>query len=274
MGSAVLTYAWAASIVAKNIWLEPFYRNPVILKELSEFASEPPRKSPCYFTHPVLFYSNGYQSGPKPAPQTGTVEGFRRIMQPTMLRSFIAVEIPGEVQQAISRSLAPLQKTLPPPLIRWVAPQNVHLTLKFLGDVSPSNLEKVAALLKMEACAHGSFSMTVQSLGAFPTSRRARVIWIGLEAPPLLLNLQRGIDAASAQLGYPSEYRPFSPHLTVGRVGQHATAADLQKIHTAVDSTHIGDLGNVHVEAVHIFKSDLRPGGSVYTHLYTLPMRT
>ena len=191
-----------------------------------------------------------------------------------MLRSFIAVEVPVEIQNAIAHSTASLQKALPKPTVRWVAPQNVHLTLKFLGDVSPANLERIADGLKMEAAAHGAFSMSVGGLGAFPTSRRARVIWIGLEAPPSLVALQRGVEATAARLGYTQEDRPFSPHLTIGRVGQNIAANDLQKIRTALEGTTVGSLGIVKVDAIHIFKSDLRPGGSVYPHLYALPMKS
>ena len=191
-----------------------------------------------------------------------------------MLRSFIAMEIPAEIQNAIAHSTAPLKNTLPKPLIRWVAPQNVHLTLKFLGDVSPANLERLAEAIKTEAASHGMFSISVGGLGAFPTQRRARVIWIGLDAPPALAALQRGVDAAAAQLGYPKEERPFSPHLTIGRVAQTASASDLQLIRSALESTKVGILGTVRVQAIHIFKSDLQPGGSVYTLLYTLSMKS
>ena len=191
-----------------------------------------------------------------------------------MLRSFIAVKIPTEVQSAIARNTASLQKNLPRPLVRWVAPQNIHLTLKFLGNVSPANLERLADVLKTEAATHDPFAISVGELGAFPTPRRARVIWVGLEAPADLTALQRGVEAAAAQLGYASDDRPFSPHLTIGRVGQNVSTADLQRIRAALEATTVGALGVVPVEAVHIYKSDLRPGGSVYTHLYSLPMRS
>ncbi len=191
-----------------------------------------------------------------------------------MLRSFIALEMPVEIQSAIAHCSASLKNTLPKPLIRWVAPQNVHLTLKFLGDVSPANLERMAEILKAEAASHGTFSISVGGLGAFPTPRRARVIWIGLDAPPALAALQRGVEAAAAQLGYAPEERPFSPHLTIGRVGQNVSAADLQRIRSALEATKVGALGTLCVQAIHIFKSDLQPGGSVYTHLYALPLKS
>jgi 2'-5' RNA ligase len=190
-----------------------------------------------------------------------------------MLRSFVAVEMPAEIQSAVAGSIAPLQTALPKPLIRWVAPQNVHLTLKFLGDVSPANLERLAEALEAETYNHETFTISVGGLGAFPTPRRARVIWIGLEAPAALTALLRGVEAVSARLGYASEDRPFSPHLTIGRVGQNVSGTDLQCIRTALEEMHIGALGTVFVNALHIFKSDLKPGGSVYTHLYTLPMK-
>jgi 2'-5' RNA ligase len=191
-----------------------------------------------------------------------------------MLRSFIAVKIPQEIQGAIARSIAPLQKSLPKPLVRWVAPENVHLTLKFLGDVSSANLERLAEALKVEARNHEQFAIPVGGLGAFPTARRARVLWIGLEAPSGLQALMRGVETVAASLGYAAEDRPFSPHLTIGRVGQKVTTMNFRRICDALEGMNVGTLGSVRVDAVHIFKSDLLPGGSVYTVLYNLPMKS
>jgi len=190
-----------------------------------------------------------------------------------MLRSFIAIEIPTDVQDAMDRSTAALKKALARPLVRWVAAHNVHLTLKFLGDVSPANLELLAQALKFEAGQHASFSLSIGGLGVFPNLRRPRIVWIGIEAPAALQALQRGIEAAAARLGYEPENRPFSPHLTIGRVNQNASAAEVQQIRAALEQTRVGALGAVTVEAVQIFKSDLQPGGAVYTNLYTLPMK-
>jgi 2'-5' RNA ligase len=191
-----------------------------------------------------------------------------------MLRSFIAVEIPVRIQDSIAQSIAPIKNALPRTLVRWVAQKNVHLTLKFLGDVSPTNLEHVAEAVGGEAALHGKFSISMGGLGAFPSMRRARVIWLGLKAPPDLEALWRGVEAAMTQLGYNQEERPFSPHLTIGRVGQNISPADLQHIRLVLEAAKIGEIGTFQVEAVHIFKSDLRPSGPVYTHMYTLPMKS
>jgi RNA 2',3'-cyclic 3'-phosphodiesterase len=191
-----------------------------------------------------------------------------------MLRSFIALEIPAGIQAAIADSTASLKKACPKPFIRWVAPHNVHLTLKFLGDVSPANLERLAGMLKVESGLHEVFSMEAGDLGAFPNAHRARVIWIGLKAPASLDALWRGVEKTTVQMGYSPEGRPFSPHLTIGRVGQNNSSSDLQRVHAALSETKVGPLGTVRVEAVHIFKSDLQPGGSVYTCLYSLPLKS
>jgi 2'-5' RNA ligase len=189
-----------------------------------------------------------------------------------MLRSFLALEIPAEVQDALARYITPLQKVLPKTSVRWVPAHNLHLTLKFLGDVSPASLEQLADSLKTEVAACEPFSMSVGGLGAFPNPRRARIIWIGLTAPPALATLIRCVEMVSARLGYPPEERPFSPHLTIGRVTQNVSTTDLQQIRAALEGTPIGTIGTVHVEALQIFKSDLRPTGSVYTLLYNLPL--
>jgi len=191
-----------------------------------------------------------------------------------MVRSFIAIELPAAIQNAIAEQTASLKSSLPKSLIRWVAPRNVHLTLKFLGEVAPANLKLLAEAMKGEAALHEMFNMSAGRIGAFPNQRRARVIWIGLEAPPALAALQRGVDAAAAQLGYPREERPFSPHLTIGRVAQTASSSDLQLLRSALESSKVGILGTIRVQAIHIFKSDLQPGGPVYTLLYTLSMKS
>jgi 2'-5' RNA ligase len=190
-----------------------------------------------------------------------------------MLRSFIAVEIPSEIKKALAASLASIKKALPLSLIRWVAPNNVHLTLKFLGVVAPANLERLAEVLKDEVQKIEAFSMSIGGLGAFPTLRRASIIWVGLETSNALKSLLRSTDSVTSRLGYSTEERPFSPHLTIGRVKQNISSADLELIGTALKGTVIGSLGTVHVNAVHIFKSDLMAGGPVYSCLYSLPMK-
>lgn len=156
--------------------------------------------------------------------------------------------------------------------MHWVHPQNIHLTLKFLGDVSASNLEILTRLLQTEAARHRSFAVEVGGLGAFPSIHRPRVIWVGVKAPPALAALQHAIDSETVRLGYSSEDRPFSPHLTLGRVAHNAGSTDVQRIAEMLTKIKVGELGTVDMREVRLYRSDLRPEGAVYTSLFTAPM--
>jgi 2'-5' RNA ligase len=189
-----------------------------------------------------------------------------------LLRAFIAVDLPFEIRDAIGRAMAPLQKGVGS-IVRWVSMENMHLTLKFLGDVSPSNVEMLSQMLQAEADLFNCFDLRLSGLGSFPNLKRPRVIFIGIQAPPTLEALQRGIESASRRLGYESEERGFSPHLTIGRVKQNVTPTEQQAIRRALEETRIDSLGTARVDSVHLYKSDLKPSGSVYTKLYSAPLK-
>ncbi len=191
-----------------------------------------------------------------------------------LLRAFLAAELPSELQDAIQTATADLRRRLGGDLVRWVPAQNVHLTLKFLGDVSPTSLDLIQHMLQTEAGQYRPFDASVAGFGCYPNSRRPRILWVGLQAPPILNSLQHDLDSAAARLGYPPEDRDFSPHLTIGRVRQNVTASDLQKIRTEVEHVQVGDLGSTRVDAIHLFKSDLLPTGSVYTKLFSAQLGT
>ena len=189
----------------------------------------------------------------------------------TLLRVFIAVEIPLPIRQAIRDATESMREALGS-LIRWVPTENMHLTLKFIGEVSPANVEFLSQMLSAETKGSAAFQMKIGGLGSFPSSRRARVIWIGIQAPPGLASLQHGIESATTRLGYELETRPFSPHLTIGRVRQQVSAGEQQQIRAALERTQVGDLGIAGITGVHLFKSDLQPTGSIYTRLFSAPL--
>ena len=186
-----------------------------------------------------------------------------------MLRAFIAIDLPGDLQKAISQTVELLQKKAGSSGVRWVAAENIHLTLKFLGDVSPSGVAAIQDMLKTESGLRTRFHLKVGGLGTFPNQKHPRVVWLGVDTPPELISLQHGMESASAKLGYAPETRPFSPHLTLGRVRETATTAELAALTSALKEIKINALGEFLVEEVHLFKSDLLPGGSVYTRLYS-----
>lgn len=190
----------------------------------------------------------------------------------SLLRAFFAVEIPLEIRQAVCNATSDLQKRIGF-LVRWVPLENMHLTLKFLGDISPSNLDMLTQMLHAETDLSNCFDIRLTGLGSFPNLKRPRVIYIGIQAPVALETLQRGIESASRRLGYGSEERGFSPHLTIGRVKQNVTATEQQTIRRALEEVKIDSLGTARVDSVHLYKSDLKPTGSVYTRLYSAPLK-
>ena len=195
------------------------------------------------------------------------------------IRAFIAIELPDETHRQLAQVMRQMQERCRAAggepayrAVRWVSIENMHLTLKFLGETSDSNLQALASMLKAEARRHAPFTFTVGQLGAFPNPRRPRVLWVGATVPKEMAALQHAIEAETHALGYPREERAFAPHLTLGRVSHSATPREVAAVAQALDQMQAGELGSVPVERVHIFRSDLRPSGSVYTSLYAFPL--
>jgi RNA 2',3'-cyclic 3'-phosphodiesterase len=187
----------------------------------------------------------------------------------SVIRAFISIDLSPEIRRMLEQVTLQLKERLGDAPIRWAPTQNIHLTLMFLGDVSVKNLEMLKKVLQNEVSSHHSFEFSVGGVGAFPNNRHARVIWVGVEAPAELLNVQRGIEAAVSRLGYAREERPFSAHLTLGRVSRNATSKDIHLISDVLESTKVGFLGVTQVDSIHLLKSDLRPTGAVYSRVFS-----
>ncbi len=186
-----------------------------------------------------------------------------------VIRAFIAIELTQEIHQRLDQVISQLKQRIGDSAIRWVPAENIHLTLKFLGDVSVANVEMLKKIMEAEANGCPQFEISVGGLGAFPNPHHPRVVWIGVEAPSELNNLPHAIESATERLGYTKEERPFSAHLTLGRVSRNATPKEARQIGEVIESTKIGFLGAATIDAVHLFKSDLKPTGSVYTKMFT-----
>ena len=191
----------------------------------------------------------------------------------SVIRAFIAIDLTPEIIQHLEQVSVQLKKRLEGVPVRWVPVDNIHLTLKFLGDVSLANVEMLKKILQTEVDAHHAFEISVGGLGAFPSPRRPRVVWVGVEAPTELTVVQNGVENAMARLGYAREERPFSPHLTLGRVSRNAVGRDERLIGESIEAIKLGFLGVARVNEVHLYKSDLHPNGAVYTRLFTASLR-
>ena len=189
----------------------------------------------------------------------------------SVIRAFIAIDLSPAVRRRLQEVNEELKRRLEGVPVRWVPVENIHLTLKFLGDVSQENLEVLKKVLRIEAGNQHPFNVSVAELGAFPSPRRPRVIWVGVAAPPDLAAIQRQVEAETSRIGYSPEDRPFSPHLTLGRVSRNATYQDTHRIGEVLGAYAIGLLGTTQVQAINLYKSDLKPGGAIYTCLYSAP---
>lgn len=188
------------------------------------------------------------------------------------IRVFIAVDLPPAIQESVEKQTAHLRRTLGDDLIRWVPAQNMHLTLKFIGNIAASHLDFLKQMLTQSVNSQRQFDLQVGGIGSFPNLKRPRVLWVGIHAPADLTSLQKNVEAGAVRLGYEKEERAFSPHLTLGRVRQNVSAADLQRIRSALENTQIGRIGTATIEAVHLYKSDLHTDGSIYTKLLSVPL--
>ena len=187
----------------------------------------------------------------------------------TVFRAFIPIELPDDIRASLAQVIDHLNSNLEGSPIRWVPADNIHLTLKFLGDMSDTNYEVMTEILTATASAHKAFEFSVGGVGAFPNIRRPRVVWVGVEAPGEMFQLQRSIDMETARLGYASEKRKFSPHLTLGRVARGASGGDIRAISKLLQESKIGFLGVARVDKIHLYRSDLKPGGAVYSRLFS-----
>ena len=191
----------------------------------------------------------------------------------SVVRAFIAINLSNEVIDHLARVILDLQKRMPSGVVKWSSPKNIHLTLKFLGDVSVHNLDLLKDALRMDAAGREVFDISVGGMGVFPKITQPRVIWVGVEAPDDLASLQRAIENDMQRLGYVRERRSFTPHLTLGRVSRNANSHELRQVIQVLQDYKVGFLGVSRVIAVYLYRSDLNPGGAVYTSLFTAPLR-
>ncbi len=189
------------------------------------------------------------------------------------IRTFIAVELDAAERRAFGDLQAELKKQPAGRYVRWVAPESIHLTLKFLGGVDPGMVAALERALVEASQGVTAFTLSLGGLGAFPNTRRPNVVWVGLggdvkAAETLTENIERACEA----LGFARESRPFAAHLTLGRVKRDARPADRQFVGEMVAQAHVGDLGTIQANSVSLMKSDLTPSGSIYTRLGTVEL--
>ncbi len=174
------------------------------------------------------------------------------------------MELPQEIHDTLKQLQDVLRASLPD--ARWAKATNIHLTLKFLGDVEISRIDAISEALRDIVNQFTPFTISLAGIGAFPNSRKPRIIWVGLEkGAEELVQMAKQIEGAMRRLGFPNEKRPFRPHLTMGRVRNLKHPAAMTE---GLEKADVGELGEFTVQRVGLIKSQLDPAGSIYTTLF------
>ena len=198
------------------------------------------------------------------------------------MRIFIGIDLDPEVRARISRFIEGVQGFAPD--ARWMRPESLHITLKFIGEQTPEQVEAITdRLRRVEGSA---FEIRSAGYGFFPTAKAPRVFWIGIQAGPQLAELAENIDMATAELGIPREDRPYSPHLTLARAGAGRRSGspkwrkgDSSNSVFAVLEKRLAAMGEIEFGTMTagqfiLYQSQLSPGGSKYTKLQSFPLRS
>lgn len=184
------------------------------------------------------------------------------------LRLFVALELPPDVLRALVAVQRDLRTQFPGRAARWVRPEGIHLTLKFLGDVPSDQVADLGSALRAAAEGRAPFDLQAGGVGVYPNPKRARVVWAGVSGDlDALRNLKTAVEEHIAPLGYPTETRRFSPHLTLARASRRATNAEKEALGALVESSDVGHLASWKAESVYLIRSQLKPGGAIYTPL-------
>jgi RNA 2',3'-cyclic 3'-phosphodiesterase len=185
-----------------------------------------------------------------------------------MIRTFICIDIPHSIKARIEKLQSQLRR--PSAQISWVKPANIHLTLRFLGDVAQSKILKVNTAVNRAVDSFGPFQITVGSTGCFPSPRHPSVLWIGIS--PVAGDLQKLRDAIEVELvrqGFEPENKKFKPHLTIARIRNPRNAAEVTE---AFLTSGFADQ-SFQANEVLVMRSQLSPQGSIYTPQAVIPLK-
>ncbi|TEU04748.1 MAG: RNA 2',3'-cyclic phosphodiesterase [Dehalococcoidia bacterium] len=189
------------------------------------------------------------------------------------IRAFIAIELPDPVKDSLS-SLEDRLRPAEHPYVKWVDPQGIHLTLKFLGNIAPDQVPRIIEAITLASQGTSPLKLQIGGLGAFPNLQRPRVIWVAVtgEVDPLIA-LQRGMDQALVPLGFAIERRPFSPHLTLGRLRERASLVERNSIGKLVMATKSEGSPAQEVKQISLMRSTLTPSGAIYSRLASIELK-
>jgi 2'-5' RNA ligase len=186
---------------------------------------------------------------------------------PEQIRSFVAIELPSEVKAGLASLRHELERH-EHTFIKWVDPDAIHLTLKFLGNIPSKQVTRITKAIEEAAQGISQFHLEISQLGAFPNLKQPRVLWVGIGGElDKLLSLQRRVDSALAHLGFAKEERAFAPHLTIARLRERTSPVERKNFGELAMSSSPEIKYHIDVKDVSFIRSQLTPSGAIYTRL-------
>jgi 2'-5' RNA ligase len=184
-----------------------------------------------------------------------------------IVRAFVAIELPEPIKAILSQLQNELKKNKIAP-VKWVAPEGIHLTLKFLGNVDAGEIPKLSEALSEAVKGVVSFNLELGNPGAFPNIHSPRVVWVGLAGElEWLRSLNNNIERVLIPLGFSAEQRAFSPHLTLGRVREDASSDERRRLGERVGLLKIEGKSSFRVDSLSLMRSTLTREGAIYSRL-------
>jgi len=183
------------------------------------------------------------------------------------VRSFIAIELPGELKLGLAQLQTKLESGRQP-WVKWVDPNSIHLTLKFLGSVGIDRIDDITRAMEMAVRGISPFRLEVKELGAFPNLRRVQVVWVGVSGEiNEVVRLQQQIESSLTPLGFAPEGRRFTPHLTLARLRDGASPDERQRFGQLITATRFETAYTIDVEAINLMRSQLSREGAIYSRI-------
>ena len=182
-----------------------------------------------------------------------------------LFRSFIAIELPKEVKDKLEVFKDTINRDIRGSEVKWVNINNIHLTIKFLGETDRETIQKIGDFFEQKPNDFPPPNLIISKIGMFPNKYQPKILWVGCSKPSELLNIHTTFNKICASLNFPIEKRSFSPHLTIGRVKPNPSLNTVHNIQSVFFKYESIEFGNFAADKVTIFHSDLKPSGPVYS---------
>ena len=188
------------------------------------------------------------------------------------MRTFIAVDFSPEIIRKINEIIVYFKTQTPERAFKWVEPENLHLTIKFLGEVPEKKIEQIKSLIKETLDDFKSFQIGVEKMGMYPNAQKPRVIWLGITGAEPLKDIHKMLESQLQKADIQPDKRSFSPHLTIARIRRNADVQSVKEIGETLSKFRVGSLGTCAVNHIVLYKSELTPQGPIYTPLLSSPL--